>query len=116
MKPSRDEEGNPPGRKRRRPGSPDQLIHERHEKLSGSAAHVSPPGGGSIDEPYDLTVEHGAHPVLARHERRKRKTNHETHHDVPASGRDKRHAEHRWRRKHDKESAAVSWPQKVANC
>jgi hypothetical protein len=36
--------------------------------LSGAATHVSPAGGQPIDGADDLAVEHGAHPVLARHE------------------------------------------------
>lgn len=105
---------NSPRRKRRRSSSPNHLVQQRHEQLRGAAAHIPPPGRRPIHQPYNLPIKHGAHPVLARHERRQRKPDHEPHGHVPPRRRHERHAEHRGRRYHDQECARVSGPQQIA--
>jgi hypothetical protein len=59
----------------------DQLVHKGHDQLGCASSQVTPTGRNinSICCAHNLAVEHGAHPVLARHERRQRESDEEPH-------------------------------------
>jgi len=116
MHPTRNKECNPPSSEGSSPSSSDNFIHQRHYELSGSTTHVSPPRRSPIGKPYDLAVEHGAHPVLARHKRGQGEPYQEPNRYVPGSITHKGHAEDGRGREHDEEGAAIAWTQEVANC
>lgn len=115
MKPTRDEEGDPPGAEGRRASSPDQLVDQGHDQLGRSAAHVAPAGSSAVDKADDLAVEHGAHPVLARDKGGKGEANHEADGDVATSIRDEGHAEDGGGAEHDEEGTAVAGTKEVAD-
>lgn len=115
MKPTGDEESDPPGSERSRAGTLDAFVDHRHQQLSGSSSHVPPPSCSPISQSDNLAVEHRAHPVLARHESSQRESDHESDGHVSAGVRHERHAEHGGSREHDEESASVSGTQKVAH-
>lgn len=115
VEPARDEECNPPGSERGCTCSLYDLVDDRHQQLRGSSAHVSPASGRAVGQPDDFAVEHGAHPVLARHKRGEREPDHEPHGNVTPGGGHEGHAEHGGSREHDQERAAVPGTQQVAD-
>ena len=111
---SRDEVGDAPCDEGCRATLLDGVEDERHDELCGTTAHVSPPSREPIDGADDLAIEHGAHPVLARHERREGEADEEADGDVPRGIIDERHAEDGGRGEHDEEGAAVARAEEVA--
>ncbi|KAH0921004.1 hypothetical protein HID58_021022 [Brassica napus] len=58
VQPTRDKEGNPPGRESRCTTTPYDFIHNRHEQLCYATTHVTPSGGCPVHKTNDLTIEH----------------------------------------------------------
>lgn len=115
MKGTRDKEGNPPSSERSSASSLNDIVQQRHDELSGSSAHIPPPSSSPIHKPNDLTVEHGAHPILAGDEGGKREANHESHSYIPSSVGHKGHTKHGGGGEHNEKGTPIAWPQKVTH-
>lgn len=113
IEPPGDEEGDPPGSERGRAGHPDDLD------TTGMSSWVAPPpklphpAAVPVRQPNDLAVEHGAHPILARHKCCQRESDHEPGGKVAPGVHHERHAEHRRCGQHDEAGAAVAWAKEI---
>ena len=93
----------------------DEVVDEGHDELRGAATEVTPAGCEAVGGADDLAVEHGAHPVLARHESSQREADEEPHGDEPRHRVHRRHGIHRRRDHHDQKRTPVARPHDVAH-